>query len=408
MWFLPLSFFGYQFILRLWPSLMMQQIMLQFSIDATAFGLLASLYYFGYAGMQIPIAILLDRFGPRYIMFLCALVCGLATLMFCFTNNWYLAMLSRFLVGAGSAVGFLGTSKVISQWFPKSQYARMIGFSFTFGLMGAIYGGKPVSLLVEQHSWQTVAIFLAGLSIFIGLMIFLILRSPSKNEDSLNTESFKLSDFRELLSSKTIWFLGISNLLMVGSLEGFADVWGVPYLMTAHGLLKGDSAQLISFIFIGMLFGGPLLALLSSRIGNYSVIALCGMGMSVIFTLFIYGLNYSWLTFAILFFCVGIMCCYQVIVFAAGSDLVKPHLLGVIVAFLNCINMLGGSFFHSTIGLLMDSYWSGTMGSDGIKLYSLDSFNHALLMVPISALVGTLIVGCIGYVATCKKKIVYH
>ena len=45
MWVFPLSFFTYQFILRLWPSLMMQQIMQQFQVDATGFGLLASVYY---------------------------------------------------------------------------------------------------------------------------------------------------------------------------------------------------------------------------------------------------------------------------------------------------------------------------------------------------------------------------
>ncbi len=59
MWLFPLSFFTYQFILRLWPGLMMQTIMEQFSIDASHFGLLAALYYYGYAGMQITVANLL-------------------------------------------------------------------------------------------------------------------------------------------------------------------------------------------------------------------------------------------------------------------------------------------------------------------------------------------------------------
>ena len=149
MWLFPLSFFTYQFIWRLWPSLMMREIMQQFAIDASGFGFLTGLYYYGYSPMQIPVAMLLDRFGARYIVFGFAVLCGIAAFTFTYTDNWTLACLSRFLVGAGAAVGFLGTSKVISEWFPKDQYARMIGFSFTVGLMGALYGGKPVSLLVE-------------------------------------------------------------------------------------------------------------------------------------------------------------------------------------------------------------------------------------------------------------------
>lgn len=133
MWLFSVLFFAYQFILRLWPSLMMQQ----FTIDATGFGLLASLYYYGYSGMQIPVAIMLDRFSARYVIFICTILCGISTLIFIYTSNWYLACLSRFLIGASSAVGFLGTSKVVSEWFPNNQYAKMIGFSFTVGADGS-------------------------------------------------------------------------------------------------------------------------------------------------------------------------------------------------------------------------------------------------------------------------------
>ena len=113
MWFFPLIFFAYQFILRLWPGLMMHQIMEQFSIDASQFGIIAACYYYGYSGMQIPVACLLERFGPKQIIFIFATLCGIATLLFTYSNSWYMACLSRFLVGAGSAVGFLGISKPI-------------------------------------------------------------------------------------------------------------------------------------------------------------------------------------------------------------------------------------------------------------------------------------------------------
>lgn len=146
----------------------MPQIMAQFSIDASHFGLLAACYYYGYAGMQIPMAILLDRFSIRYVVFVFAVICGLATLLFTYTQHFYMAAFSRFLIGSGSAVGFLGISKVVSEWFPKAQYASMIGFSFTFGLMGAIYGGKPVSLLIDAYNEQNVATTLAIISILIG------------------------------------------------------------------------------------------------------------------------------------------------------------------------------------------------------------------------------------------------
>ncbi len=395
MWVFPLSFFTYQFILRLWPSLMMQQIMQQFQIDATGFGFLASVYYYGYAGMQLPIAVLLERFSARYVVCICAVVCGLATLLFTYTDNWILALLSRFLVGAGSAAGFLATSKVISQWFGREYYARMVGFSFTVGLLGAIYGGKPVSLLVENFGWQQVAFVLAFVSIGIGVLTLLFLKTSAiAIEDK---SSFCLKDFRNLLSSPIIWLLAISNLLMVGPLEGFADVWGVNYLMQAMTIAKADAAGFVSYIFVGMLFGGPLLAAWAKRVGNYMVITLCSVGMVLAFL----GLLFSNTFFnpyslSILFFGVGILCCYQVLVFATGSELVSPAMLGITIAFLNCINMLGGSFFHSSIGWAMDLFWTGGM-ADGIRTYTIHSYQKALLIIPVAAAVGGIIVAFVGW-----------
>ena len=401
MWLFPLSFFTYQFILRLWPGLMMQTIMEQFSIDASHFGLLAALYYYGYAGMQIPVAILLDRFSARYVVCAFAVVCGLATMVFTYSDNWYLACLSRFLVGAGSAVGFLGISKVVSDWFPKDQYAKMIGYSFTVGLMGAVYGGKPVSLLIENYSWQKVALTLSLVSIAIGLSTYFCLRA-AKREGEKQENQFKLANFKTLLSSPTIWLIAIANLLMVGSLEGFGDVWGVSYLMTAYSLEKSKAAEIVSFIFIGMLFGGPLLALLSKKLGNYRVIALCGFGMGMIFFLLLSKPEYNWYYFAGLFFLVGIMCCYQVIIFASGAELVKPELLGVTIAFLNCANMLGGSFFHTSLGYAMDLFWTGGVSDDGLKFYSIESYKAAIMMIPLCAVMGASIIAFVGF--SLKKR----
>nr|WP_277619280.1 MFS transporter [Legionella norrlandica] len=135
MWVFPLSFFTFQFLVRLWPGLTMQEIMAQFSIDAASFGLIAAFYYYGYAGMQIPVALLLEKFGARVIVCVFAILCGFGTLLFISTNNFYWALLGRFLIGVGSAVGFLSVSKVVSEWFSSSQYSKMIGFSFSVGLL---------------------------------------------------------------------------------------------------------------------------------------------------------------------------------------------------------------------------------------------------------------------------------
>ncbi len=391
LWLLTVFFFAYQFILRLWPSLLMPQIMAQFSIDATAFGFLTSMYYYGYSGMQIPLAIALDRYQPRFVISSCVFLCGLSTFIFNYTDNWIIALLARFFIGAGSAIGFLGVSKVTSIWFNNNSYSKMIGFSFSIGLLGAVYGGRPTSYLIEKYGWMQIAVYLSLIAMVIGLLIMIFLVTPKNLKSDANSNNFSLKKFKEILKSKEIIWLSISNLLMVGALEGFADVWGLNYLIKAYGFEKSEAASIVSFIFIGMLIGGPLLALLSQKWGDYNIISFCGIGITCIFialailqeSLTSYSLN-------ALFFLTGILCCYQVIVFSAGSTIVPARQLGIAIAFLNCMNMIGGSLFHSVIGIAMDYFWNGEI-ENNIRIYNLSSYINSLAIIPISSLIGAII-----------------
>lgn len=390
MWFFPLAFFGFQFILRLFPGLIMPEFLAKYQITATDFGLFASLYYLGYAGMQIPMALLLDRYGPRNVITCSAMLCGLAVWMLLYFDSWPIALLSRFLIGVGSVVGFLGTSKVISMWFSKERYARLVGLTFSFGLLGALYGGRPVSMMIEQMGWEKVLGLLGLVAFFLGLFIFVFVRNKAEpQKESLPV----LTALKKLLTHKSLLILAFANLLMVGALEGFADVWGVPYLMAARDLTKIEAASLTSFIFVGMLFGGPILAFFAEKYkSHYSVVMLSGIAMASLM-LFLLMFNFMLPTSVVIavMFLTGLLCCYQVIVFAIGAELVPSHLMSVTIAFLNCINMLGGSFFHSSIGRLMDFFEQGTM-IDGVKFYSVETYTYTLTLIPIASLLGALMV----------------
>ena len=84
----------------------------------------------------------------------------------------------------------------------------------------------------------------------------------------------------------------------------------------------------------------------------------------------------------------GVMCCYQVLIFTIGSQNSKPAVLSLTLAFLNCINMLGGAFFHGIIGLSMD-FFSNRLVKDG--LYSVDVYQKALLVIPFCSVLGSIL-----------------
>ncbi len=387
LWLLPLSFFAFQFTLRLWPSLTMQQIMHQFSIDATRYGLLASVYYYGYAGAQIPIAVALDKYGARKVLVFCSILCGVSMLSFSYTNSWYIALLSRFLIGVGSAGGFLTTANVVSQCFESKNYGKMVGCSFSIGLLGAIYGGKPLNILLSEYGWENIGRSLSFVSILIGLASFFLLKFKMQYNDEI--KAFEIKNILEIFKSPTIILLAIVNLLMVGALEGFADVWGINYLITEFHIEKNLAAEVVSFIFIGMLFGGPLLAFLSNKIGDFFAIAFAGITISIcLLYIILYAESFNFFLLSAIFFCIGVMCCYQVLILTIGSKIANPSMLSLTIAFLNCVNMLGGAFFHSIIGFSMDLF-SDVLVQDG--LYSASTYQKALFIIPFCSMLGSII-----------------
>ena len=399
LWFLSALFFAFQFILRLYPGLLQETISHKFHADATALGILSSVYYYGYAGLQIPVAMLLDKYGPKYIIPLSACVCSLGTLLFALTNTWSFLLVSRFCIGAASAAGFLGVSKVISLWFNPSVYPRMVGISFSIGLIGAVYGGRPLTQMIEAFGWQSVAFLLSisgGILAFFIFSCFNFSSSPtSRSEDSYPKKNdikslFKRNQFSLLFK---ILALALANLLMVGTLEGFADIWSIPYLMKTYHYTKADASFSVSFIYIGMIIGAPLLTLCAhSPRSYYTLTCLCGLFAALLLgTLLLFHGQLPYLLMCFLFFGAGILCCYQVLIFAIGSTLVPLSLMGITIAFLNSVNMLGGSFFHTVIGCLLDSFWDGAF-HNGLPFYSDLHYGKALWVIPLASIAGAFFV----------------
>jgi predicted MFS family arabinose efflux permease len=393
MWLLPLCFFAYQFILRQWPSLTMAEFMTRFQADAGDFGFFSAAYYVGYAGMQIPAALLLERYKSNLLISFFILIAAGSMALLLYAPNWPLALVGRFFIGVASAMGFLGTSFIVSRWFKPEHYGRMIGLSFSFGIMGAVYGGSPVSLLIDSHGVQGAGMMILWVGVALGVLTLLFLRNgPGENQDSPCAVPFQKEVVLSLLKNRSIMILAISNLLLVGSLEGFADVWGVNFLTFAYDISKTDAAGMISFIFLGMLIGGPILAFLSESLGPFKVIALCGLVMTAVFILLLYTCPWmSPMGLRSVLFMVGVCCCYQVIVFSACQRFVPQENLGIAVAFLNAINMLGGSFFHTAIGQAARYFWDGRL-IEGCPLYSTNTLVWSLTVIPICALVGSFLV----------------
>jgi MFS family permease len=390
LWASVTLFFAFQFILRLSPGILMDDIMLKYHVDTAAFGEMVATYYLAYSLMQIPFGVMLDRFNFRYVTIAGILLALIGNAAFIFANDWFYIIVGRCLIGAGSAVAFLSVVKVIKTFFDEKYHAFMIGFSFSFGLTGAVFGAKPMRMLINNFGYSEILTILSIVAIFIAIVILSVRHeSIKKVHDADNEVNVTLRDVLGILMNPKILLVGVSGGLLVGALEGFSDVWGFALFEHIYSMSKVDSAFLTSVVFIGMCFGGPILAYFADCVRSYTkVIILAAFLMAMVFIILLAKFELSYNILFGLMFVLGILCCYQVLVFSLTGAMVERSKTGVAIAVVNCLNMSFGSFYHTILASKMESNWHGQVSESGARLYDYDAFLHAFSVIPITAIIG--------------------
>ncbi len=376
MWVVVSVFYAYQYILRVMPNVMLDDIMSQFKIDAATFGQFSGVYYVGYSLMHLPIGIMLDRFGPKRVMTACILLAVAGLLPLIFTDHWIYPIIGRIFLGIGSSAAILGLFKIIRMTFNEKYFPRILSYSVTIGLMGAIYGGAPLGYMCEFFGYQTVIKIFAFVGILLALLTYWIIPDAKTLQHST-----VVSDIKEVLSNYRIIFSCIFAGLMVGPLEGFADVWGTVFLKQCYGFEVSLATSLPSMIFIGMCFGAPILSLIAEKIGSHLItIISAGFIMAIsLFAMLTWQLTPEVLS--ICFILIGICSAYQILAIYQISTYASEKVASLSTAIANMMIMFFGYAFHTAIGSTIKTM-GGTMQSKALI--------YGISVVPIALSVGTM------------------
>ncbi|CRX37933.1 MFS transporter [Estrella lausannensis] len=374
-WIIASVFYAYQYILRVMPNIMLNDIMEQFGIGAAAFGQFSGVYYIGYSLLHLPIGIMLDRYGPKKIMTLCILctVVGLTPLLF--AEHWMYPIAGRFLIGLGSSAAILGVFKIIRITFDERTFPRMLSLSVMIGLIGAIYGGGPISYMREHFGYQLVVQSLAIGGLLLAALTYFVV--PDIKESS---ERPVTSDIKEVLTNGRVVWSCLFAGMMVGPLEGFADVWGTVFLKTVYGYEGTIAAGLPSMMFVGMCFGAPFLSWIAEKVGSYQVTIMgAGAAMAACFAALLMWQLPSW-GVSFNFIVVGVCSAYQILAIYQASTYVREQVAGLTTAVANMIIMIFGYGFHTAIGGIVNA-----MGGPSVS----NALIYGTVVVPITLAVGT-------------------
>ena len=184
-WSIAAAFFFLEYIVRISPGVMAEQLQRDFNITAGSLGMLSAFFYYPYVVMQIPVGMLVDKFGTRWILGLMAILCSVSVFLFSTTHILVLAEVCRFFMGITGAFAFVGALKLASTWFSPRRFGLLAGTTQALGMLGGAVGAGPLSVLVTHAGWRTSLIILAFFIAILAISFLLIIRDqPDSKEQS--------------------------------------------------------------------------------------------------------------------------------------------------------------------------------------------------------------------------------
>ena len=383
MWGFPAVLFLIAFFHRAAPGVIAKDLMQTFGATGTLIGLLASTYFYAYAGLMIPGGVFIDTYGVRRVVATGGAVMGLGTLAMALATTTSALFAGRFLVGAGATVTFVGLLKIASVWFPPSRFGTLSALSATVGIVGSLTSAAPLAWLVAAMGWRGafVAVGLATLvaAAFCG---WAVRDDPTPRSPEIRPARGRFADVlrgtMQVLQNPhtyppflTFFFLysALGNLLL----------WAVPCLRDVYGVSTTEAATFASAPSLALLVSAPVTGWVSDRLlhrrkAPYTMLTsgLAGLWVTWVLTL---GSLPLWGVF-VLFFTMGIFSAAFVLTWPIGREVNPPHLAGVAVAVVNLGGFLGAALTQAPLGALLDARWTGSMIA-GARAYPVDAYRAA-------------------------------
>lgn len=386
MWIQAVIFYFYQFIIRVATGNLQEPLTVEFNLSASQYGLFASYWLIAYALLQIPVGIALDRWGTRKIFSVSAFLCGLGTLIMAQTQSFDFLCLARFLIGAGSAAGFIGTFKISSEWFDAKRLPLLVGLISGSGVMGASLAGAPMVLLQSAIGWRAIFNGLSVIAFALSALYWIALRD--KNLSS----NLSLSDIKnqvlKLISEPQVWLLGIIGFLLYTPISVLAEVWGPSFMRGVYNYTAVEAAFTMSFIFYGNAVGSFLGGWVFLKFFTNRQFFAFFMTLAILIMTIIVWINLSnlWLMCFTLF-ALGCMVGAENMIFPLGARYVAEGYQGLSASVMNFLVMVGAIVLQPGVGIVMDSLWDGHIDG-GSPVYSILQYRLGF-----TTLIGSLVVG---------------
>ncbi|KPJ99943.1 MAG: hypothetical protein AMJ60_03280 [Desulfobacterales bacterium SG8_35] len=325
-------------------------------LDPANLGLLTSAYFLTFAAFQLPLGMLLDRFGPRRVEAALLLFAALGALIFARAESFTSLIIGRALIGLGVSACLMAAFKGFVIWLPAERLPLANGIQMVSGGVGALAATTPVEMALRFTDWRGVFLALAGLTLLAALGIFLLVPERTGSQSTENITD-QLRGIRAIFASRIFWQIAPWALTAQAAFLSIFGLWSGPWLRDVAGYDRMQVANTLMGISLAMIAGFFLIGALADRLGRLDIrpmtVAAVGMGGFILCQILLVVVHWSilikplWLLF-------GFLGTASILPYAALSQSFPPHLAGRANTALNVLVFLAAFAAQWGLGAIIE------------------------------------------------------
>jgi predicted MFS family arabinose efflux permease len=219
-----------------------------------ALGLLTSTYFLAFGAAQLPLGMLLDRFGPRRVEAGLLLTAAAGAAVFALSDALGGLAIGRAMIGLGVSACLMASFKAFSQWFPPERQASLTGWIMASGGLGALAAAKPLELALGIAGWREIVLALAIITLLVAAALWwFVPDKPNGGKDAGLGEQF--SGVKQIFASRHFWRYAPLGFWLTGGFMAVQGLWATRWMNVIEAMEPAAIAVRLTWISAAMLAG---------------------------------------------------------------------------------------------------------------------------------------------------------
>lgn len=234
----------------------------RFDISAAQLSSFVMLQLLVYTGMQVPVGLAVDRFGPRAVMLTGAVMLTCSQAAFAFAESYGTALTARFFVGMGDAMTFVCLLRLVNAWFAPRMIPQIMLMTGPIGQLGGVIAAAPMTWALGHLGWTDAYLVAAGCGLVVTIAVLVwvhdeptarSVRGPalswvrirSSLADSWENPGTRLGFWMHFVTQFSSTVIGL--------------LWGYPYFVEGEHTSEAFAGTLLSLMVVAVMIAGPVL-----------------------------------------------------------------------------------------------------------------------------------------------------